>query len=105
MILGLFISLRILFYFFGHAQGIRKVPGQGSNPQHSSDLSHCTDNTGSLTRCATREILSVNFRVGLSISTKKKKKKKKIICWILIGIALTPQIILGRIDILTILTL
>ena len=38
------------------AHGMRKFPGQGLNPHHSSDLSHKSDNTGSLTCCATREL-------------------------------------------------
>ena len=33
-----------------------KFPGKGLNPCHSSDLSHCSDNTGSLTCCTTREL-------------------------------------------------
>ena len=32
-----------------------KFLGQASNPCQGSDLSHSSDNTGSLTRCATRE--------------------------------------------------
>ena len=44
-------------YFGGHTCGMWKIPGQGSNPGHSSDLSHCTDNAGSLTHCATKELL------------------------------------------------
>ena len=35
---------------------IWKFPGPGSNPRHSSNLSHCCDNAGSLTGCATREL-------------------------------------------------
>ena len=42
-----------LFYFYlcilGHAHSMRKFPGQGSNPCHSSDPSHSNDNAGSLT--------------------------------------------------------
>ena len=33
-----------------------KFPGQRSNSHHSSNLSLCSDNTGSLTACATGEI-------------------------------------------------
>ena len=36
----------------------RKFPSQGSNPRHSSDLSRCSDNAGSLTRQATWELPS-----------------------------------------------
>ena len=41
---------------------IRQFPGQGSNLHHSSDLSRCSDNTGSLTYCATRELLRAALR-------------------------------------------
>ena len=36
-----------------------KFPGQGLNLCHSSTLSRCSDNTGSLSHCATRELLDV----------------------------------------------
>ena len=36
-------------HFFGHAQGMWKFLGQGLNPHVSSDLSHSSDNTRSLT--------------------------------------------------------
>ena len=45
-------------FFFGHACGMRKFPGQGLNPRHSNDPSCYSDNVGSLTRCTTREILN-----------------------------------------------
>ena len=32
-------------------------PRPGIEPSHSSDLSHCSDSTISLTRCVTRELL------------------------------------------------
>ena len=52
-------QLRVLyfhkhFFFFGHAYGIEKLLGQGSNPSHSCNQSHISDNTGSLTHCTTR---------------------------------------------------
>jgi len=37
--------------------GMWKFPGQGMNPSHSSDPSHCHDNIESLTCCTTRELL------------------------------------------------
>ena len=40
-------------FFFGCAQGIWKFPGKRSNLCHSSDQSCCSDNTRSLTHCAT----------------------------------------------------
>ena len=53
-------SVTLFFFFFlwggGQAHGTRRFPGQGSNPNHSSDLSHSSDNAGSLTHRATREL-------------------------------------------------
>ena len=47
-----FITLFSLHFFslLGHACSMWKFRGQGSNPYHSSNLSHHCDNTGSLTR-------------------------------------------------------
>ena len=45
-----------LFFSFGCTHGMWKFPGQGSNQHHSSNLSHSSDNTGSLTHCVTREL-------------------------------------------------
>ena len=45
--------LPFFFLFFGHTCRMWKLPGQGSNPCHSSNPSHCSDNTGSLIRSAT----------------------------------------------------
>ena len=44
------------FFFFGFTLMIGEFPGQGSNPDHSIDPSHSSDNAGSLTYCATREL-------------------------------------------------
>ena len=38
--------------FFGRARGMWKFPGQGSNPNHSNDLTCCRDSAVSLTCCA-----------------------------------------------------
>ena len=46
----LFRNLFFLAFFFGCACSIQTFPGQESNPHHSSE------NTGSSTRCAAREI-------------------------------------------------
>ena len=53
-----FLSLKIVFVFlfFGYTCSMWKFPGQGQKLRHSSDLSHCSDNAGSLTYCATREL-------------------------------------------------
>ena len=50
-------KLVILILFFGCTHGMQNFPGQGLNPSHSSDPGHCSDNTGSLTHCATRKLL------------------------------------------------
>jgi len=41
--------------FFGLGWEHVEVPSQRLNPRHSGSLSHCSDNTGSLTCCATKE--------------------------------------------------
>ena len=53
-----------LFFFsiFGHTCGMKKSPGQGSNPHYSSNPSPCSDNARSLTCCITGELLH-----GLSV--------------------------------------
>ena len=43
--------------FFAHTHGMWKFPGQVSNVCVSSDPSHSSDNTGSLTCCATWKLL------------------------------------------------
>ena len=62
---SLFLSFICFFFSFfwggGHSHGIWKFLGQGSNLSHSSDPSPCSDNTGSLTCCTTRELLSIFF--------------------------------------------
>ena len=51
-----------IFFFFGHAHSMWKFLGQGLNQCHSSNLSHSSKNTGSLTHCTTREFhLSLYF--------------------------------------------
>ena len=39
-------SLLLFLLFFGHACGMQKFPVQGLNLCHSSNPSHCSDNTG-----------------------------------------------------------
>lgn len=46
-----------LVWFFGPAYSIGKLLDQGFNQHHSSDLCHCSANSGSLTREATWERL------------------------------------------------
>ena len=45
-----------LLLLFGHAQGMWKFPGQGSNPSRSCDLLHSCGNAPSLTHCTTKEV-------------------------------------------------
>ena len=52
------------FFFFGFIHGMQKFPGQGSNMHHSSHLSSCSDNAGSLTHWATREHLNLFFKLS-----------------------------------------
>lgn len=48
----------LLFLFFGGGTPrYLEVPGQGSNPRHSSDLSHSSGSARSLTHWTTRELL------------------------------------------------
>ena len=50
-------------HFFGCSYGMWKSLGQGLDLDHSSDLSSCSNNTGSLTRCTTRELIMGLFDV------------------------------------------
>ena len=51
-----FVFIFLFIYLFCHIRGRWKFPGQGLNPRHRSDPSHCSDNPGSLTHCTTREL-------------------------------------------------
>lgn len=44
------------YFFFWPCLWHVEVPRPGIDPCHSSDLSCCSDNTESLTHCATREL-------------------------------------------------
>ena len=44
------------FFFFVFVSSMKKFLGQESNMRHSSDPSHSSDNTKSLTHWATREL-------------------------------------------------
>ena len=52
----IFVGFLFLFYFWLHPCGMWKVPGQGLNLHHSSDLSHSSDNHRSLTHGATGKL-------------------------------------------------
>ena len=47
----------VLVLVFLATAGTWRFPGQESNPHYSSDQSYCSDNTRSLTHCATQELL------------------------------------------------
>ena len=49
------------FFFLATPAACGRSPGQGRNPCHSSNPSPCRDNAGSLTCCATRELLPLHF--------------------------------------------
>ena len=51
-----------LFIFFGCAYGMWKFQGQGMNPHHSSNPSHCSDKASSLTLCHKGTPLSPFYR-------------------------------------------
>ena len=53
----LHILFLMFFFVFGLAHDIWKSLGQGSNPCHSSDASHCHDSVDSLPCYTTRELL------------------------------------------------
>ena len=63
-------ALHFLSYlmFFGCTSGMQKFPGQGSNPRHSSDPSHRSDNTRYLTHWATWELPSYLILIGLNLN-------------------------------------
>lgn len=58
---GCYYSHFLNFFFFNHASGTWKFPGQSTNLRLGSNLSHSSDNTGPLTHCATRELLFACF--------------------------------------------
>ena len=49
------------FLSFGWTYVTRKFPGQELNLHHSTDPSSCSVNVGSLTHCATRELMDLTF--------------------------------------------
>ena len=51
------------FFFFGPSLGMQKFPGQGLDMHHSSNTSHSSDNAGSSTCWAIRELLMGLFPV------------------------------------------
>ena len=64
-----------LEFFFGQVHDMWKFLGQESNPYHSSDQSCCSDNTGSLTHCMTRELEACKLN-NLRMSSASKSALK-----------------------------
>ena len=52
-----------VFRCFCHTHGMRKFPGQDSNPKRGSNLSPCSDDARSLTLCASREALMLVLKL------------------------------------------
>ena len=61
-------SLSWVKTFYGYIHTMQKFPGQGSNPCHNGDLSHSSDNAGSLTHWAIRELPVKLFDWGFMFS-------------------------------------
>ena len=61
-------NIRFFFFFhFGHIHTISKFLGQGSNLCHSTNPSHCSDLSRSLTCCATRELQDVFYNIFIYV--------------------------------------
>ena len=54
--------LFFFFFFSRHTCSMQKFPGQGSNPSHSCNQSHSSDNARSLNCWATRELPGPHFK-------------------------------------------
>ena len=59
-----FLSSFLFSFFLCQAHSMWKFLGQRQNLSHSSDPSHCSDNTRSLTHCAKRDLLVPCFLVS-----------------------------------------
>ena len=63
-IIGFFAVVVVFWVFFAHTCGMRKFPGQGWNPHHSSDQSHSSDNARFVTPQVTRELQVLGFDIS-----------------------------------------
>ena len=63
--------LFIFIYLFGH-DGSKKSLSQGSNPLHSCNQSHSSDNAKSLACRATRELRACDFRAAETLSGEEE---------------------------------
>ena len=60
----LFYFILFVFIYLATPMACRRSQGQGSNPWHSSNLSHSNGNARSLTSCANGELQACNFRLN-----------------------------------------
>ena len=75
----IFSNLAFYCWFIsGHSHDMQKFLGQGSNPCHSRDLSHGTDNTRSFMGWATGELLPGNI---LRVTQKLAAWNKLCLRW------------------------
>ena len=69
-----FFSWLACFIFFWLCPWQVGVPGPGTEPVSSSDLSGCHDNTSSLIHCATRELFSFLGLNWIFLGDKRKRQ-------------------------------
>ena len=67
------------FFFFGCSWGMWKFLSQESNPHRSTNLSRCSDNTGSVTCWATRELQKYMISIKKNHVPKDLKLGNKIL--------------------------
>ena len=77
----------------GCSCGMQKFRGQGSKPSHSCDLSHSSDNAGSLRHCTTREYLKTLFKTAC---TKIASKILAMLVWPYVVSLLLVSLILSH---------
>lgn len=51
--------IHLFTYRLGYCEAVLSFQGQGSNPCCSCDQSQCSDNGGSITCCATRQLQNI----------------------------------------------
>ena len=71
-----FLSLILCIYFWPCPQHV-KFPAQGSNARHSSNLSHSSDNDGSLTHCSTGDIFCHDHKKDVTDQSARKSTRSQ----------------------------
>ena len=66
-------SLDQTISFFGLTHGMEKFPGQELNLRHSCNQSPSSDNAGSSTCCAERELQLTLLSMGLGVADKVRE--------------------------------